>query len=290
MRLKWILFVLLFCVRVFADAPSEINLGFIPSGDREVLKRASLVLAKQLQEELSIPVNVFISKDYTSMISAIQQKKVDFAFISAATFVSAEKDVKVQVLLKKIWFEPFYYSAILTKKNSKLKKIEDLVGKKIAFVDLKSTSGYLYPQVMFKKRGWTDKKFAEVKITGSHSESVKLLESGTVDAIAVFSDDKSASKSAWTKFSREDKTGKNIHVLWLSEPIPNDPFCVRSDFYEKYPKLTHNLMFSLIDAYEKLKKNKEVVEIIGAQGFLPATSRQYDPVREMIKELGIKAE
>jgi len=298
MGMKQFFLILLFALQVFADGqreissemPNEIRLGFIPSGDREVLKRASLIIAKQLQEEISIPVNVYISKDYSSLIQAMKQGKVDFAFFSSAMFVAAERDTKVQVLLKKIWIEPFYFSVLLTKKNSKIKKIDDLKGKKIAFVDLKSTSGYLYPQVMLKKKGWSDQNFAEVKFSGSHAGSVQLLESGAVDAIAVFSDDKAAKKSAWTKFSKKDKGGKDIRILWLSEPIPNDPFCVRSDFYEKYPKLTHNLMFSLIDVYEKLKKNKDVTDIIGAQGFLPATSRQYDPVREMVKELGLRAE
>lgn len=287
--MKFFIFFILLASQVFADGPAEIQLGFIPSGERDVLKRASVLIAKQLQEEVGIPVNVYISKDYSSMIQAIQQKKVDFAFLSAATFVSAEQEVKVQVLLKKIWVEPFYYSAILTKKKSHIVKISDLAGKRIAFVDVKSTSGYLYPKVMLKKMSWSDQKFSKVIFSGSHSESVKLLEKGEVDAIAVFSDDKNGLLSAWTKFSN-DKKGEQIRVVWLSEPIPNDPFCVRSDFYEKYPKLTHNLMFSLIDAYEKLKKNKDVVDVIGAQGFLPATSRQYDPVREMVHELGVQKE
>jgi len=288
--IKLISIVLFFSFRVFAQSPSGITLGFIPSGDRDVLKKGSLLIAKQLQEEISIPVNIYVSKDYSSMIQAMKQGKVDFAFLSAATFVAAEQELKIQVLLKKIWAEPFYYSALLTKKNSKIKKIEDLKGKKIAFVDLKSTSGYLYPQVMFKKMGWDDKKFSEIRFSGSHSESVKLLESNQVDVIAVFTDDKGAKQSAWTKFSKKDTTGQDINIVWISDPIPNDPFCVRSEFYEKYPKLTHNLMFSLIDAYEKIRKNKEVTDIIGAHGFLPATSRQYDPVREMVKEMGRKVE
>jgi phosphonate transport system substrate-binding protein len=73
----------------------------------------------------------------------------------------------------------------------------------------------------------------------------------------------------------------------VSEPIPNDPFVVRQDFYDKNPKLTHNLMFNLIDVAEKLKEDKEVLDFLGARGFMPATTRQYDPVREMVKEMKI---
>jgi phosphonate transport system substrate-binding protein len=290
MKKLFLAFFICFCQMAMADLPKEMTFGFIPGGDRENLKKGSVMIAKELQEEIGIPINVYIPKDYSALIMAMKNKKVDFAFLTAASFVAAEQEAKVQVLLKKVWVEPFYYSAILAKKNSSIQKLEDLKGKRLAFVDQKSTSGYLYPQVMFKKKGWNDRVFSKIVYSGSHAESVTLLEKGEVDAIVVFSDDKDAKKSAWTKFSKNDKKAEQIRVIWLSEPIPNDPFCVRSDFYEQYPKLVHNLMFSLIDVYEKLKGRKEVVDVIGAQGFLPATSRQYDPVREMVKELALKVE
>jgi phosphonate transport system substrate-binding protein len=265
--------------------PKEITIGFTPVGDKELLKRGAFTLAKKLQSDLGIGVNIFVPKSYTSLSNAIKEKRVDFAFLTAASFVALESETKMQVLLKQSWATPFYYSVILVRKDSKIKKLDDLQGKTIAFVDKKSTSGYLYPQVMLKKRGWTDAKFKEVKFSGTHSVSVQMLQDKTADAIAVFSDDKDGKASAWEKFAKIPGAANQVRVLWASEPIPNDPFCVRQDFYDRYPKLVHTLMFSLIDDVEALKDNKDVVYSVG-HGFLPATSRQYDPVREMVKELG----
>jgi len=290
--LRWLIgFIVLFGILAGAQeaVPNQITIGFIPSGDKEVLKRGAFSLAKELQAEIGIPVSVYLPKTYSTLLKAIKDKKVDFAFLTSASYVAAEKDTKIQVLLKRVWSEPFYYSVILAKKESNLKKLEDLKGKRIAFVDLKSTSGFLYPQVMFKKLGWNDKSFKEVKFTGSHDDSVQMLEKGLTDAIAVFSDDKDAKASAWAKYAK-DSDIKKIKILWQSEPIPNDPFCVRQEFYEQYPKIVHTLMFRLIDSLEVLKDNKDVANAIGAKGFLPATSRQYDPVREMVKELGLQVE
>jgi len=269
--------------------PKEITIGVIPFGDKAVLKRGAFQIAKILQSELNIPINIYLPKTYGSLIQAVKEKKVDFAFLTAASYVAAEKDAKIQVLLKRVWSEPFYYSLILTSKNSDIKKVEDLKGKRIAFVDTKSTSGFLYPQVMFKKKGWNDKTFKEIKFTGGHSESVALLEQKGTDAIAVFGDDIEGKTNAWTKFSKEQKSD-GVRVIWHSDPIPNDPFCVRQEFYDLYPKVVHTLMFKLIDAVETLKENKDVVMVVGAKGFLPATSRQYDPVRELVKELGVQSE
>jgi phosphonate transport system substrate-binding protein len=265
--------------------PKEITIGFIPSVERESLKPAALVLVKKLQDELGVPVNGYIPKSYSSLAKAMKEKKVDFAFMTAGAYVSAEKDLKLQVLLKRIWSEPFYYSIIIVRKDSGIKKLDELKGKRFAFVDPKSGSGYLYPQLMFRKKGWTDKTFKEVKFSGSHSASVKMLENKEIDAIAVFADDKEGLNSAWTKFGKEENAS-SVKILWESEPIPNDPFCVRQEFYDQYPKIVHNLMFALIDAVESMKENKKMTDVLGAKGFMPATSRQYDPVRELVKELG----
>lgn len=269
----------------YALGAQAITIGFIPGGDATQVRKGALLVAEELQKELGTSVNVYISKDYRGLIDAMKKKKVDFAFFTSLTFVTAEKEAGAKVLLKKIWEEPFYYSAVLTSKSSGVRKLIDLKGKRIAFVDKNSTSGYLYPMLLFKNAGLSESDLA-IQFSGSHLDSVRLLEEKKVEAIAIFSDDTEALKSAWTKYSK-DKNLKNVRLLAMSEPIPNDPFCVRQDFYDKNPKVVHNLMFSLIDIVERLKNKKEIQEFVGAQGFMPATSRQYDSVRQVVSELKI---
>jgi phosphonate transport system substrate-binding protein len=288
--LKFSVTALLFLpVFLFAQvAPKEITIGFIPGGERETLKKGAVLIAKELQSQLGLSVNVFISKDYGKLLEAIKQKRVDFAFLSANALVATEQQTPMKILLKKVWREPFYYSALIVPKSSKTSKVQELKGKKVAFVDPKSTSGYLYPLAMLKKHDWDHAFFGETKFSGSHAASVSMLEEKKVDAIFVFSDDKEGANSAWTKFVSHPRDKQNFKILWVSEPIPSDPFCVRQDFYDQFPKLTHTIMMALIDAHEKLSKNKEVLDVIGEHGMIPATSKQYDPVREMVKELKLQ--
>ncbi len=135
----------------------------------------------------------------------------------------------------------------------------------------------MYPQVAIKKLGLTDKDFKEVVFTGNHQASIQFLEAGKVDAAAVFADDEKAHTGAWTKFATDKKA--KYRVLWTSAPIPNDPFCVRQDFYDLYPKTTHTLMFALIGIFEDTKDKSTYSEILGSHDLMPATSKQYDPVR-----------
>ena len=268
------------------ELPKEITIGMIPGGNPEKLREQSLALAKALQAELNVPVNIYISKNYAGLVEAMKQKKVDFAFFSSLTYVFAEKQAGAKVLLKTIWNQPYYYSTIVTPKDSGIKSLKNLKGKKLAYVDEKSSSGYLYPQLALKKEGLKDSDMKEIVFSGNHQASIQLLETRKVDAAAVFSDDEKGTHGAWEKFSTNKKM--KYRMIWVSAPIPNDPFCVRQDFYDKYPKVTHSLMFSLIETSQAGKDRTQYSEILGSHDLMPATSKQYDPVREMVKALNIE--
>ena len=267
-------------------APKGITLGVIPGGNPVELKKQGLKLAQELQEKLHIPVSLYISKDYVGLIDAMKAKKVDFAFFTSLTFVFAEEQAQAKVLLKKVWESPFYYSALITPSDSVIKNLKSIKGHRIAFVDDKSSSGYLYPQVALRKAGLTADDLKNFVFSGNHRSSIDMLESGKVKVAAVFSDDEDGKGGAWIKFAKDKN--KKYRILWVSEPIPSDPFCVRQDFYDLFPKTTHNLMFALMDIFEKENNNGNLAEILGSGDLMLATTKQYDPVREMVKLLNIE--
>jgi phosphonate transport system substrate-binding protein len=266
--------------------PKSITIGLIPGGNPEAIRSQSVILAEKIQKYLNLPVHIFISKNYAGLVEAVKNKKVDYAFLSALTYVQAEREVELKVLLKKTWSGPYYYSALVTLKNSSIKNAAHFKNKKIAFVDTASASGYLYPQVYLQKNKITDESFKKVVISGSHAASVEKLEDGEVDLIAVFADDEIGKKGAWTRFSKNKKV--EFKTIWVSEPIPNDPIVVRTDFYNQYPKFTHQLMSDLIDIQSEELQKKTISEIMGQGELMPATAKQYDPVREMNKTLKVK--
>ncbi|XGC81558.1 phosphate/phosphite/phosphonate ABC transporter substrate-binding protein [Bdellovibrio bacteriovorus] len=268
------------------EAPPAITIGVIPGGNPENVREQGLTLAKELQTRLNIPVNIYISKNYSGLIEAMKNKKVDYAFFSSATYVLAEEQAKAKVLLKKSWHEPYYWSVVITPKHSGIKNLKQLKGKRMAFVDDKSSSGYLYPWAEFKKLGIGEKDFKEMVFTGNHQASIQFLEAKKVDAAAVFSDDEKGEQGAWVKFGTDKKA--KYRIIWQSPPIPNDPFAVRQDFYDLYPKTTHSLMFALIDLVQETRGKDTYTEILGSRDLMPATSKQYDPVREMVKALELK--
>lgn len=279
MSLKFFILLFLISMGVHAnsDGPSQLNLGFIPGGESSQLKLEAQILAEKLQNQLNIPVNVYISKDYNGLKDSLKAKKIDLAFFTAQTFVEAEAEVPLKVILKKTWKTPYYFSSLVTLKSSNISTLKGLNQKKIAFVDEQSTSGYLYPMVELQKKLVSLKNINFI-FSGNHEASVKLLDQKKVDAIAVFADDEKAQSGAWTKFGKLKP--KQYKVIWTSQPIPNDPIVIDQKFYDNFPKFSHELMFTLIEIQnEKLLGKKS--EILGIGELVPATSKQYDPVREM---------
>lgn len=272
---------------VNAASPKPITIGFIPGENPDVLKEHGEGFATLIQSKIGVPVKIYISKDYTDMIVAMKEKRVDFAFFTAMTYVFAEKEAGAKVLLKKVWEGPYYFATILAKTATKLSQLK---GKKFAFVDEKSTSGYLYPQVYFKKNNVDAKSFfKQTLFSGNHTESIKLLREGKVDAAAVFSNDEKAKDTAWERFPNADgKKFSHPKVLWVSAAIPNDPFVVRQDFYDKNPKLAHDLMFGMMELIEDPKEGVHFQQLLNVKSLMLATSAQYEPVREMVKELNLK--
>lgn len=271
--------LVLFAALTAGAAPRKIALGFNPGGDPEKIRPLALALATDLQAETGLAVEVLISKDYAGLVTAMKDKKIDFAFFTARTFVEAEKAAGAKVLLKKVWKEESYRPTLITLAGSRFRKLERLKGARIAFVDKESASGYLYPMTKLRAIGLKETDFAKIEWTGHHAASVRALVAGEVDVAAVFADDAKARTGAWTK--SESGATPEVRVLWVGEAIPNDPFCVRQDFYVANPMTTHSVMLGLIDLFER--NREKYASLLGAKSLVPATSRQYDSVREMLK-------
>jgi phosphonate transport system substrate-binding protein len=284
--LKLLVFSLI-CTPLLASQPKKIRIGFIPAGPAKEFVGKATEFAELVQNELEVPVEIYIPKNYQSLVKAMKEKRVDFAFFTAMTYVFAEKEANAKVLLRKVWEErDYYFSALVVPKDSPIKSLSDLKGKKIAYVDDKSTSGYLYPSVALKNAGLDPlKSFSKVTYSGNHKKAVEDLEAGKADVAAVFAMDAKAKEGAWTHLFDKNK---NMRPIWVSKHIPSDPFCVRNDFYEKHPQLTHNMMFFLKRLSTAEKKDHKLKSLLDIDKVDMATSKQYESVREMVQKLNLK--
>ena len=250
---------------VFGIQPNEAKRDFAPL-KKEVLSRTGL------------QIEFRNAKSYEDLIDQMSAGKVDFGFLSPLNFVEIEKKGGVKVLLKKVYgTSEFYFSSLVTKAESPLKSLGALRGKKIAFVDPNSASGYLYPKLMLHNQGLGEGTYESV-FAGTHEDALKLLAEAKVDAAAVWADDAKATGGAWTPMIAKGDLKLVPRVLAVSAPIPNDAFVVRESFYNDAPDGVLKFMDALISVSEDTTIMKD---IFGADRLVTATSRHYESVREL---------
>src|SRR5437870_9606433 len=83
-----------------------------------------------------------------------------------------------------------YNSQIIVRTDSGISDINGLKGKKFAFVDPLSASGYVYPTLTIKNKTGQEPKtfFSSTIFAGGHPQAALAVYQGTVDGAATFID------------------------------------------------------------------------------------------------------
>ncbi|MBW4673896.1 MAG: phosphate/phosphite/phosphonate ABC transporter substrate-binding protein [Desmonostoc geniculatum HA4340-LM1] len=234
---------------------------------------------QKTQNAIAISLDFQIGKSYQQVVDWLVQDKLDMAYLGPLSYLEAvDRGAKIEPLVAAIdkhRGEPWYRACIIVKQDSPIKTLKDLKGKRIAFVDKLSTSGYLMPLATFKKLGIDEKRdFAQVLYTGSHSKSMAALEDGIVDAAATNT----------SSYLKEQKIGnlkpQNTRVLWQSTPIVNFPIVVSK-------KLPPELIQRLKQAFISSPEGLEDILGIESAGYTLVTPSDYTSIEQLRKDLNL---
>ena len=259
---------------------TSLNIAVIPSKNPVEQQKSLQPLAEYLTKTLGRQVSFQIAKDYKTPVNLIAEGQVQIAYLGSLAYVEAKQlNPQIQPIVAPINKEtgrPWYTSVIVTNSN-RISDVNDLKGKRFAFVSESSTSGYLMPLGYFKEMGIDpERDFTKVKFSGSHAQVKTDLESGEVDAIA---NDKPS-------YLNEQKSGRfnpqKYKIIWESSPIPQGPIVVRAD--QVSPDLVTNLKKALVSASEGL------VDVNGAEaaGYTLVQDEDYEPIRKLQAQLNLK--
>ncbi|WP_256386618.1 PhnD/SsuA/transferrin family substrate-binding protein, partial [Hydrocoleum sp. CS-953] len=79
---------------------------------------------------------------------------------------------------------PWYTSVIVANTTKNIKTLQDLKGKRFAFVSPSSTSGFLIPMNGLETAGIDPTRdFAKIRYSGSHDKATQNLADDVVDAV-----------------------------------------------------------------------------------------------------------
>jgi phosphonate transport system substrate-binding protein len=277
-----------------ASAAQEVVMAFTPSSDPNALMTSATPITDYLSKTTGLRIKPFITTDYTATIEAMTSKKVDVAWLTPASYVFAHDQNGADLMYKALRknaktgnLDDSYLSTILVQTSSAVKDVKDLKGKKFAFVDPVSTSGYIYPAALMLKNGIDPKKDLTATFAGGHDSAALAVYQGNADGAATFED--APGQLLKSKFPDVDE---KLRVLAKTEPIPNDPIAVRKDLDAAISsKIKSGLEAMASDPSASKQDDKgntvKLLAIYRWDGLAPAQDSDYQPIRDVAKGLGI---
>ena len=257
----------------------ELKFGFTPVLSEPEMRAEFEPLMVYLSGAIGQKVTLYIAKDYGDLRTQMESGSVDIGSFSPFAYVDAAKAGKIRIIAQSIIEgSATYRGIIIARKESGLKSIADLKGKRFAFVDPKSASGYVYPRAMLIEKGINPESyFKETIFAGSHDKVIAAVLEGRADAGAIYDGALGVAK-------RSGVAIENLETLVSSDPIPHDAIAVRIGLDEGLAK---RIQLALID----LDKSEAGLRVIANSkkkltGHVIAEDNVFDVVRRTAKIAG----
>jgi phosphonate transport system substrate-binding protein len=272
-----------------AASTGPLKMAFAPHAEAHKLIENMRPFVSLVEKESGLKFETSVATSYAAVIEAMGARHVDVAWMGPLAYAIANQKYKAQVLAISITFDrsgqPLrtYPGGIIVKADSPYKTIQELRGKKFAFVDPTSASGYLYPLDYFVKQGIGDPKnfFSEVTFAGGHDKVVTAVLNGQVEAGAIYLDILDRVQTTYPNVKNDTR------VLVRTADIPNDNVSARGGLP---PALFTRIQDGLLKAVSTAEGRKLLKDGIGNDSLAKGDDKEYDPLRTAASVLKIDLE
>jgi phosphonate transport system substrate-binding protein len=279
-----------------ANAPSgastaitkPLTTGAIPDQDPEKLQRLYSKLAKYLEAELQVPVVYKPVTDYTAAVTAFKVGDLDLVWFGGLTGVQARLQVPGAEAIAQRDIDAQFHSVFIANKKSGIKPLKDLQdltvlkGRTFTFGSESSTSGRLMPQYFLQQAGLNLSDFkGEVGFSKSHDATLALVAAGTYEAGAM-------NEQVWLSRVEEGKVDRNqVEVIWRTPAYYDYHWVINPAVEERYGKdFSEKVQAALMKLNPKDPDQKEILELFGAEKFVPTQSANYAQIEQIGRQIG----
>ncbi len=306
---------------------NPIKVLFVPSVDAQVIVSGGEIMANALNEATGLNFEVSVPTSYAATIEEMcASPDNSMGFIPGLGYVLGNQLCGVDVSFKAVRFgNDVYWAQILVPRDGDIQTLEDLNGKKWAYPDAGSTSGYLAILPLFAENGIEPGETLEA---GGHTGAARAVYSGEADFGTTFFSPplKPEGEPAWAPGDdpeipadliescgpnddgsrlmcgdwrvldarasmREEAPDiiQQVKILALSPAIPNDTLSFSPDFPAD---LRAEIEVALADFAETEAWDESIgnQDFYGWTGINPASDAEYDVVRAMIEQAGLTLE
>jgi phosphonate transport system substrate-binding protein len=263
---------------------NPIKFFLVPSVDAKLLETSGEVIRKRLEELTPYKFKFAVPSSYVAVVESFGTNRADVASINTFGYLMANEryGVEAKIIFLRNGLDT-YKAQIIARADGPIKTLKDISGKKFAYVDPASTSGYLLPAKMFLDQNIKPKETIFAK---KHDNVVMMVYQHQVDAGATFYSEKTergiedARRLVKTQFPDVEE---KIKIVTLTDSIPNDPIVFRKEVPQK---IKEQVTAALIKLQSTEEGKKLFYDIYGITGMTETTDEKYNSVRGLLKTLG----
>lgn len=260
-------------VQPVAAATEPLILAVQPYLSAAEIQKRFAPLAEYLGQQLGRSITVRIGSDYDEHIDAIGRDRVDIAFMGPVPYVKMLERHGSKPLLARFEVNNslHLYGVIFTRKESPLRSLKELQGKRFAFGDPDSTMSHIVPRNMLIEAGVSGSALREFKFLGSHKNVALAVLAGDFDAGAV-------KREVFDEFEP-----MGLRLLATTPATPDHLFVAS-------PTLPATQVQKLREALLQLKQQPRGKEIMnelhkGLTALVPANEKDYDELRAIVRKV-----
>lgn len=257
-----------------ADKPL-VRFGVIPRYNPVVMYKRYQPIMDYLTQNTPYRFELKISRDYPEAVRFLREGVTPISSLGDVTFAEASMLYGAIPILKPLNQDgsPFYRSAVIVAKDSPLKSLSELKGKKMVFGSPHSTSGNLIPRYMLWNSGIRLQELASVTNLKHHDAVAKAILKGQYDAGAV----KDVIARKYMSYG--------LRVLAYSDPLPSVPFVVRKEAPPEFIRAVKQALLKLDRNNPAHKKLMATWDDEFKYGFAEADSGDYRTIFGMIRDI-----
>ncbi len=271
-----------------AQGITQFNIGLLGGENVQDRLASNECFRAYAEEALGVPVRLFTPADYNGVIQGLIGGSLDLAWLGASAYAAVhlnDPEAVRPVLVKtNLDGSYMYYSVAIARADSGITSLNDMQGRRFAFADPNSTSGYLIPLVEMPQEGYSmveGEYFGRVAFSGGHEQTIIAVLNGDFDAGVVWTDGQGEWEDGHNSGALRRATDSgivdmnDIVEIWRSRPIPEGPIVIRNALPQDVQDTVIELMAGL---HERDPDCAYGVAAGETAGFTPIGHAEYETI------------
>ena len=242
--------------------PDKLIVALIPDENAATVIQDNQGLKDYLTEAFDKEIELVVTTDYSSMIEAARNDRLDLAYFGPLSYVLAKAVSDIEPFAARIkGGTKTYNSCIIGNTKKGVTSFDDIKGTTFALGDPASTSSRLFPELTLAENGLTKGKDFQGVFLGSHDAVALAVQNGNAQAGGMACPIlKSLKKKGVIDPSK-------VTTIAQSSPIPQYPWTMRSTLS---PELKEKIRVTFLDL-----DSDKVLKPFNADGFASITDSDY---------------